>query len=114
MLSTYKSVLNRIKEIGMLKALGYTNKIISRIIILETTIIRWIGYFLSFIVFVMLVMIGNYYISNNLSIYYSSFRLSFSLMFFFLLLVLTMVIAIFSSIKAIKKISTISPILHLK
>ncbi|WP_026894516.1 ABC transporter permease [Clostridiisalibacter paucivorans] len=109
-LSTYNSVINRKKEIGTLKSLGYSSKIISKIIMLESMVIGWIGYFSSLIIFIIILMICNYYISKNLSIYYNSFQLSFNISIFFLIFIGGTIMSIVSSMKAknsVEKISTL-------
>ena len=113
-LSNSTDIRKRYKEIALLKVVGYQDAHISRVILLENTIITSIGLIVSSIICYIILRLGNSLISQHLSIYMKSFNLTLEFKAVFLGSLVMLLLAILSSMKSIKYVTELNVINAIK
>ena len=101
-LNMFNSIQKRQNEIGILKAIGYTNKHIKRLILCESLIISFISLVVSILISKIILIILNIFVCNNLSIYMQNLKFDISIQIIVIGFVTMFITIVFSSFKSIK------------
>ena len=88
-----KNIINNRKyDIGLYKAFGYRNKIITYIFEILIIILMLIAYILSLIVLIIGIKIGNSILSNYISLSFIDIKLSYRIELIYLLIMMIIII----------------------
>ena len=98
----------------MLKSFGYTNSHIKNIVSLELFIVNILGFVLSMVFSSVVLMILNMFIKSKLSIYFNSLYFNIDALYILGGLILIFICTLISSLRSIKYITKINPIIALK
>ena len=113
-LTTLNSIRKRMGEIGLLKAIGYKNKDIRKIMITESFLISCITIISGILIFIPLFIIMKLTIINYGSLFMSRIKLEIDIIWIIISLAIALIIPIASSISAIRESLKINPIEVLK
>ena len=108
-LNMFNSIQKRQNEIGILKAIGYTNKHIKRLILCESLIISFISLVVSILISKIILIILNIFVCNNLSIYMQNLKFDISIQIIVIGFVTMFITIVFSSFKSIKFATKVTP-----
>ena len=108
-LNMFNSIQKRQNEIGILKAIGYTNKHIKRLILCESLIISFISLVVSILISKIILIILNIFVCNNLSIYMQNLKFDISIQIIVIGFVTMFITIVFSSFKSIKFSTKVTP-----
>ena len=113
-LSIYNDIKKRTTEIGMLKAIGYTNSNIKHLIITESIIVGLISIIVSIILSIITLIIIGKIIESRSTIYFVNFRLVINYLWLMITICIGIIIPVISSIKGIKKSIEVTPLMAIK
>ena len=113
-LNNINALRKRQGEIAMLKSFGYTNSHIKNIVSLELFIVNILGFVLSMVFSSVVLMILNMFIKSKLSIYFNSLYFNIDALYILGGLILIFICTLISSLRSIKYITKINPIIALK
>lgn len=108
-----KTIESRTGEIGLMKTIGYNNKQLTLIYILEGIIICLISFVISIVLYIFFSIVGNTYINHNISMYSNGLKIIINNKQIIINFILAITIPLISSIASVQSILRITPKLAL-
>lgn len=108
-LTTLNSVKDRTQEIGLLKSIGYSNKLILIILNIETIILGIIGFSISTVLSFSIILLFSRYLISNSSSYISKLSINLNMLSIILALVISIVVPTIACLGASIRVTHIQP-----
>ncbi|HBE9438220.1 ABC transporter permease [Clostridioides difficile] len=109
-LNNVNDLKKRQSELGMLKAFGYKNRQLKKIIIYESTIINIFSLFIGLVICKLIFLLLNTIVKNYLSIYMSDLKFEINLISITIGIFIMIFSVILSNLKSISYITNLNPI----
>ena len=113
-ISTLNHIKKRKNEIGLLKAIGYLNKNITTMVLVETLMIGMISVFSSYVISYSLTLLANLFIKHNMTMYMSRLSIRLQPQTIIAVLIVGVIVPILSSMLGIHYVLGLQPTEALK